>query len=139
MKIAKTRRNVRRFAAGWLLGSIYVLGLTSLYPYFLLGIPNPAVLLIPLLLTFVGVVGTYRQQRTISRTLQRLGRITLIPGSVGVLLLVFGRATLEAFLPDGVTPFVETYIAFAVPAAATLTVIYFVLGAALYYLGRKLR
>lgn len=135
----KVRHYAKRVFWNWVYGTSYVIGLTLIYPFFIWGGTTTLSLLISSVFVLFAVVGIYRHERTVAKTIQHLGTITLVPGIVGVLLLVLGKPTLALFLPDGITPFVETYIAFAVPRAAVLTIIYFVLGVILLIVGKKLR
>jgi hypothetical protein len=140
--MVKVMKYAHRLFFRWLFGTLYVSGLTLLYLYLILfsfSAGSFILLAIACALLLAGVIGTHWRQKTKSRTLRALGLTTLIPGTVGVLLLAFGRATLNALLPQGITPFVETYLAFALPKTAALAVVYFVLGAVLLYRSRKLR
>ncbi|HSU72945.1 MAG TPA: hypothetical protein VLJ21_03795 [Candidatus Binatia bacterium] len=130
-------KKVRTWVLRWILGIAYGLGLTLVYPI-VLGAVSPVPLFLASVLILVAVAGTYRREKTLRKTLYALGTTTFIPGTIGVLVLLLGRPTLSLLLPEGITPFVDTYIAFAVPRAAILTLVYFVLGVSLRYVSRKL-
>lgn len=131
---------------GWIFGLLYVTGLALLFPfvYFLQisGPTSPSILITAAILivaSFFGFLGRYGD---ISISLKVMGRITLIPGLIGIIFSVFGRRIILSALEgqqlaqEAVTV-LTAYLDNAVPKIRILTVLYILLGIFLWYLGSK--
>lgn len=145
-------------AIAWrvLVGTLYPTGLTLLIPALALrllppelelvapGAP-PALLWLGLLMVGAAFLLRLLATRSLGGTLAALGRLTFIPGLVGLLVAVFGREPLLAHLARTVPRFetvrgaAELYLDRAVPRVLYLTLGFFVLGAVLLAAGRALR
>ncbi len=137
------------------ISTVYTAGLTLLIPAVLLFIlPESAGIVPPvasptLLRSAAIMVGasflvTVWFTHSVARSLTALGRLTFIPGLIGVGLAIFGRDMALSYLARTVPRFeevkglVDLYIDRAVPHVLYLTVGFFVLGAILLVLGAKI-
>jgi hypothetical protein len=133
----------------------YTTGLTLLIPFVALRVQPAGLELVPVgtspvLLWFaLGLMTTalvvrLSVTRSLSSSLKALGRLTFIPGFIGILASIFGREWLVNRLAGSVPrfqeirPAVELYLDRVVPQVVYLTVGFFVAGMLLLLLGSRL-
>jgi len=81
---------------------------------------------------------------SLGRSLKMLGRVTFIPGFLGLVFTIFGRDIVLLYLASTVPAFVKIqqavtfYLDTAVPKVRYLTFGFFMLGALLWLLGDKM-
>ncbi|MBI4151039.1 hypothetical protein HY492_02855 [Candidatus Woesearchaeota archaeon] len=126
----------------WLLGVVYVIGLTLLFPFlYFLALPgntSPKILTIAVVLILGSFMGYIMQKGTLARALRALSKVTLIPGFIGVLFSLFGKtAFLTIISPEAIT-LLTVYVDQAVPKVQALTIAYILLGLFLWYIANKL-
>ncbi len=130
----------------WLLGVVYVIGLTLLFPflYFLTlpGSTSPKILTIAVVLILGSFMGYVAQKGTLARALRALSKVTLIPGLIGILFSLFGKTAFLTIIGSVVTQeatnLLTVYIDQAVPKVQALTIVYILLGLFLWYIANKL-
>lgn len=136
-------------------GILYISGLTLLIPYlFLFVFPqdlnvissgaSSALLWTAIGLVVVSLLATVWLTASLGGALKMLGRVTFLPGLLGLVFTMFGRdmvmlylaGTLPAF--EKVQGLLSFYVDTAVPHVRYLTLGYFVLGVVLWLLGDKI-
>lgn len=138
---------IGNIVVGWIFGILYVTGLTLLFPFlFFLQVSGPTspivlvVAVIMIIASFFGYLGRYRD---IGSTLKALGRITLIPGLLGIFFSVFGRVLITAMLEGrGLAQDVLLRLVLiaenVIPKVWVLTIIYVFIGILMWYVGYRL-
>ena len=131
---------------GWIFGIFYVTGLTLLFPFLfflqLAGPSSPNFLIAAIILITISFFGFLGRYGNLAGTLKTLGRITLIPGLLGIFFSVFGRRIIVSVLEgqqlaQGVLLTLISYVENAVPKVLALTVLYIVLGIFMWWIGSK--
>jgi len=140
------KRAAGNMVVGWIFGLLYVTGLALLFPfiYFLQvsGPTSPRILVAAAILIVASFFGFFGRYGDLAGTLKALGRITLIPGLIGIFFSVFGRgiivSTLEQQqLAQEALLVLVTLVENAVPKVRILTVIYILLGIFMWWMGSK--
>ncbi len=130
----------------WILGGIYVTGLTLLFPFlYFLALPgstSPKILTLAVVLILASFLGYVWQKGKLSKALRALSKITLIPGLIGILFMLFGKITFLAIIgktmPQDLVVLITLYFDQAVPKVQALTIVYILLGIFLWYIANKL-
>jgi len=134
---------------------VYITGLTLLIPLVFLYIfpdqveglvlaPSPVILWLSLAMVAAGFIVTLWHTKSLGGSLKSLGRITFVPGLIGLVFSFFGRDTMLLYLAGTLPkfqqaqPLLETYLDNAVPRVRFLTFSLFILGALLWFVGDKL-
>ena len=138
---------IGNIVVGWIFGILYVTGLTLLFPFlFFLQVSGPTspivlvVAVIMIIASFFGYLGRYHD---IGSTLKALGRITLIPGLLGIFFSLFGRVLITAMLEGrGLAQDVLLRLVLIaeniIPKVWVLTIIYVFIGILMWYVGYRL-
>lgn len=98
-----------------------------------------------LFLILFAFFGMLKRKKRLSSTLQSLGRMSLIPGIIALIFVIFGRSLvynfLRIFIPkfESFEPFVRLFIESSIPRVGILILGYIIVGAVLYYLGYRIR
>ena len=134
---------------------VYVGGLSLLIPAaFLYVFPpelkilapttSPTILWTAVIMVLAGFFITLYHTKTIAKAFKSLGRITFIPGMIGLVMSFFGRDLVLLYLAGTVPGFTRiqmmltAYLDNAVPRVRYLTLSFFVLGIVLWLIGDKL-
>ena len=157
-QIKSTFQKTLRFIILYILGKVaYITALAMLLPFvFLITLPeklgdfstsSSTLLLLGVLLIIIGIYSIYAiSKKNTALMCKRLGRLTLIPGFVALLLLFVSKETMVNLL-DGIIPQVENaqridfllslYINHAVPSVTIMMFAYLIIGFILWWYGRK--
>ena len=134
---------------------VYITGLTLLIPFvFLFVFPESMDVVSPALsqalvwaavcMVVVSFVVTVRYRKSVGVALKSLGRVTFIPGLIGIVFSMFGRDIILLYMAARIPAFeqvrelVELYLDNAVPKVRVLTFGFFILGTVLWLLGDKM-
>ncbi len=149
------RRIVEHVAWRLFISVVYITGLTMLIPFIFfvvfpsdLGVVSsstPTTLVwTAASMIIISFFVTLAYQKSLGRSLKALGRVTFIPGLIGLVFSMFGRDLLLLYFAGTNPAFVqikqliELYIDTAVPRVRYLTFAFFVLGMVLWLVGDKL-
>lgn len=137
----------------WVFGTIYFLGLTFLLPFLLTkNIPTeigalqsgpPILFAIAIFLVFIGFLGMFYAKHDIPETLSTLGRITLMPGLIGIIISLTGKEfvinLIEKWFNLGpVNVIVTNTLDRASSQVWILTLSYIIIGIGLFYWSKKM-
>ena len=144
----------KRLVLQWIFGTIYFLGLTFLLPFLLTrNIPTeigalhsgPTILFtVAIFLVLIGFIGMFYAKHDIPNTLSTLGRVTLMPGLIGVVVSLTGKdfvvQIIERWLNiDPIRSIIMSTLDRASSQVWILTVSYIVVGVALFIWSKKMR
>jgi hypothetical protein len=144
-----------RIAWQVIVGLVYIGGLSMLIPAAYLyvfpqelnivsPVTSPAVLWTAVGMVVVGFFVTLWHTKGLGLAFKSLGRITFIPGLIGLIMSVFGRDLVLLYLAGTIPKFetirtiLTSYLDNAVPRVRYLTMSFFVLGIVLWLIGDKL-
>ena len=144
-RVSALRAFVGDLVTGWLLSLVYVSGLTLLFPFlYFIALPGPTsstLLALAVILILFSFFGFAWNKGRISTALKSLGRITLIPGLIGVFFSILGKEFVIALIQPRVSAAVLDvallYVNRAVPKVQTLTIAYMILGVLLWFIGNR--
>lgn len=132
--------------------SLYFLGLTLLLPYILavnaqfeISYFNPNTLLIVAIsLITIGIVGMYFNKRSWKKTFFSLSLLTLIPGILSLLVILYGKSFILTLFEKSIIsieqfkPLIDAYLD-RLPHLWILSISYILVGVALFFVGKKCR
>jgi hypothetical protein len=138
-----------------IVGLIYIGGLSMLIPAAFLfvfpqelnlvsAITSPVLLWVAVGLVVVSFAVTLWHTQGLGKAFKSLGRITFIPGLIGLVMSIFGRDLFLLYFASTVPAFEQlrtiltSYLDNAVPRVRYLTLSFFVLGIVLWLIGDKL-
>jgi hypothetical protein len=138
-----------------LMSLLYITGLTLLIPFIFLfvfpedsgvvaPVSSPILVWTAVVMVVISVLVTLAYRKSFGAALKSLGRITFIPGFIGLVFSIFGRDAVLLYLAGTVSGFQKVqnlltlYVDNAVPKVRYLTLGFFVLGIVLWLMGDKL-
>jgi hypothetical protein len=134
---------------------LYITGLTLLIPFvFLFVFPqeydivspatSPVLIWSAMFMILVSIFVTVMYKKSLGAAFKSLGRVTFIPGFIGLIFSIFGRDVVLLYLAGTIPAFQKVqslltlYVDAAVPRVRYLTLGFFVLGVVLWLMGDKL-
>lgn len=155
-KVRKIKKKIKKHAEETsyflLYKAVYIAGLSILIPMifaFAFGGEGPwyssplTYLFASLFLILFAFIGLLKRKKHKGRVLMSLGKMSLIPGAIALVIFVFGRSifyNLFAGIIPGfgkVEPLFEIFINYSIPKMGVLVLGYVIIGAVLYYIGTR--
>ncbi|MDP7180486.1 MAG: hypothetical protein QF824_04415 [Candidatus Woesearchaeota archaeon] len=131
---------------------VYLLGLTFIIPFlFTTGgvvevkyMKPSVILVVALFFIIAGIVGMYHTKKSWRQTFFSIGLWTLIPGTVSLLLFLFGKMAVFSFLEkvvvnfDQLKPLLDIYL-LRLPRFMILSSFYVLLGGIFLFIGGRVK
>ena len=143
--------NFKKFALRYIFKIVYIFAIGSIIPLSLALDIEPKLsffvketsylMLIAMILLLISVIGEFMNQGTLPKTLKSIGRMTLIPASIALVVVLIGKETLliliDRFGVGNLKIIIEYYLT-KLPNAFILIISYLALGLLLYLLGKSM-